>query len=130
MSKGRLESAVMPEIRLALSRAGSTLHRNNQGLAWYGKDRDQPVKYGLGVGTGDLIGFTPVVITQDMVGETVAVYTSIEVKRPKGGREEPEQQNYVEVVQAAGGLAGFARSAEEAVQIIRRGIRRAIRNKP
>ena len=120
MSKGRLESAVMPEIRLALSRAGSTLHRNNQGLAWYGKDRDQPVKYGLGVGTGDLIGFTPVVITPGMVGMTIAVYTSIEIKRPHGGREDQEQQNYVRVVQAAGGFAGFARSPDEALQIIRK----------
>jgi dihydroxyacid dehydratase/phosphogluconate dehydratase len=48
-----------------------------------------------------------------MVGTQVAVFTSIEVKTPTG-RVKPEQQQWLEVVQAAGGIAGVARSVEEA----------------
>ena len=114
----RSESHVLPEIRLALSRVGAVLFRNNQGLAWYGERRDQPVKYGLGTGTGDLIGWTPVVVTQDMVGKTLPVFTNIEVKRPVGGRPRPEQKNFDEVVRRAGGLSGFARSVEDALAIV------------
>ena len=114
------EAAVMPKIRLALSRAGSVMLRNNQGLAWYGPNRDQPVKYGLGVGTGDWIGWTSVVVTPDMVGQKLAVFTSVEVKRPIGGRVKPEQENFIKVVLAAGGYAGVARSPEDALMIIRK----------
>ena len=115
---GPKEHDVQPSIRLALSRAGATMLRNNQGLAWYGTNRDQPVKYGLGVGTGDLVGWTPVVVTVDMVGQTLAVFTSVEVKRPKGGHRTDEQKNFVELVLRAGGKAGFARSVDEALEII------------
>ena len=112
------EADVSPEIRLALSRAGATLFRNNQGLAWYGAARDQPVKYGLGVGTGDLIGWVPVVITPDMVGKTIAVFTSVEIKRPVGGRPADEQKNFILRVCEAGGFAGFASSGDEALLVI------------
>ena len=115
----RSESAVLPEIRLALSRAGAAVFRNNIGLAWYGANRDQPVKYGLGTGTGDLIGWTCVTITPDMVGQTIAIFTSIEVKRPIGGRATEEQKNFIRVVQEAGGIAGVARSPEEALAIVK-----------
>jgi hypothetical protein len=113
------EAAVLPKIRLALSRAGAVMFRNNIGLAWYGEKRDQPVKYGLGEGTGDLIGWVTVEVTPDMVGQRLAVFSSIEVKRPIGGRATKEQENFILVVRAAGGYAGVARSPEEAVAIIK-----------
>ena len=114
-----LESAVLARVRLALSRAGVTMFRNNSGLAWYGPNRDQPVRYGLCEGGSDLVGWTPVKITLDMVGNTVAVFSAVEVKRPKGGRVTKEQQHFINVVNAAGGLAGVAKSEEEAVAIIK-----------
>ena len=52
-----------------------------------------------------------------MVGSTVAVFTSIEVKTPTG-RIRPEQQHWLETVQAAGGIAGVARSVEDALRIV------------
>jgi hypothetical protein len=52
-----------------------------------------------------------------MVGQQVAVFTSIEVKAAKG-RLKPEQKQWIEVVQAAGGFAGVARSVEDVLQII------------
>lgn len=118
LEKGPLESDVQPLIRLALSRAGCNMYRNNIGLAWYGANRDQPVRYGLVEGSGDLIGYTPVVITSDMVGKTIAVFTSVEVKRPKGGTLKDSQKNFIIQVLKHGGFAGFARSVAEALEII------------
>jgi hypothetical protein len=48
-----------------------------------------------------------------MVGTQVAVFTSIEVKTATG-RLRPEQRQWLDAVQAAGGVAGVARSVEDA----------------
>jgi hypothetical protein len=45
------------------------------------------------------------------------VFTSIEVKTPTG-RVSPEQRQWLEAVQAAGGIAGVARSVEDALRIV------------
>ena len=82
--------------------------------------RDQrgvPVRYGLQPGSADLIGWRTITITPEMVGQQVAVFTSIEVKS-QTGRLRPEQRQWMEAVQAAGGLAGVARSVEDAEQIL------------
>lgn len=39
-----------------------------------------PVKYGLEVGSGDLIGWRPIKITPELVGKTIGVFLSIEIK--------------------------------------------------
>ena len=78
--------------------------------------RDQrgvPVRYGLQPGSGDLIGWRTITITPEMVGQQVAVFASIEVKSATG-RLRPEQRQWMEVVQNAGGIAGVARSVEDA----------------
>ena len=54
-----------------------------------------------------------------MVGQQVAVFTSIEVKTPTG-RLRPEQKTWLDAVQAAGGVAGIARSVEDAQRILLR----------
>jgi hypothetical protein len=53
-----------------------------------------------------------------MVGTTVAVFTSIEVKTPTD-QLRPEQRQWLEAVQAAGGIAGVARSVEDAEALLR-----------
>jgi hypothetical protein len=108
------EQRIQQEIRLALSRGPVRLYRNNTGTL-----RDQhgrPVTFGLAVGSADLIGWTTRTITPDMVGQQLAVFTSIEVKTPTG-RVKPEQQQWLDAVQAAGGIAGVARSVEDALRI-------------
>jgi hypothetical protein len=90
------------------------LFRNNTGTL-----RDQhgrPVSFGLARGSADLIGWTIRTVTPEMVGTQVAVFTSIEVKTPTG-RLRPEQQQWLDAVQAAGGIAGVARSVEDALRI-------------
>lgn len=59
-------------------------------------------------------------VTPEMVGQRVAVFTSIEVKTPTG-RLRPEQEQWLKVVQAAGGIAGVARSVEDAEALVREG---------
>jgi hypothetical protein len=90
------------------------LYRNNCGVLQ--DRRGVPVRYGLQPGSSDLIGWRTVTITPDMVGQRIAVFTSIEVKTPTG-RVKPEQQQWLDAVQAAGGIAGVARSVEDALRI-------------
>jgi dihydroxyacid dehydratase/phosphogluconate dehydratase len=75
------------------------------------------VQFGLARGSADLIGYRTITITPDMVGQQVAVFTSIEVKTPTG-RIRPEQRAWMETVQAAGGIAGVARSVEDAKALL------------
>ena len=105
------EQTIQQHIRLACSTGNCRLFRNNTGTL-----RDQhgrPVQFGLCKGSGDLIGWTTRTVTPDMVGTTIAVFTSVEVKAPTG-RIRPEQQQWLETVQAAGGIAGVARSVADA----------------
>ena len=108
------EQSIQQHIRLACSTGATRLFRNNTGTL-----RDQhgrPVSFGLARGSADLIGWRTVTITPEMVGQQVAVFTSIEVKTP-AGRIRPEQQQWLDAVQAAGGIAGVARSVEDALRI-------------
>ena len=106
------EQTIQQQIRLACSRGPVRLHRNNTGTLL---DRNgRPVQFGLAKGSADLIGWTTRTITPDMVGQQVAVFTSIEVKSATG-RLRPDQRQWMEAVQAAGGIAGVARSVEDAM---------------
>ena len=71
------------------------------------------MQFGLCKGSADLIGYRSITITPEMVGQQVAVFASIEVKTPTG-RIRPDQRAWMETVQAAGGIAGVARSVEDA----------------
>lgn len=70
------------------------------------------------VGAGDLLGRLSIVITPEMVGQTVAVFCSLEAKRSSGGRVSDEQSNWGEQTTNAGGIYGVFRSEEEAERII------------
>ena len=72
----------------------------------------------LAAGASDLLGFTPVVITQEMVGQTIAIVTCIEVKTADG-RVSKEQQDFTNFVRSSGGFGGIARNAEDARKIMR-----------
>ena len=74
------------------------------------------MRYGLCKGSSDLIGWRSLTITPDMVGQTVAVFAAIEVK--DRGTPTPEQLHFIAQVQAAGGLAGVARTVAEAEAIL------------
>jgi hypothetical protein len=109
------EQTIQQHIRLACSSGTCRLFRNNTGTL-----RDvngRPVSFGLCKGSADLIGWTTRTITPEMVGQKIAVFTSIEVKS-SSGRVKPEQQQWLNAVQAAGGIAGVARSVGEAMDLL------------
>lgn len=136
------ESTVQRNVWLALARralARVTLFRANSGKAWLsggGKVEvdargtahvpfARPVALGLALTSGDtvpglsdLAGWTDVVITPEMVGRRVPVFTAIETKESGGGRRRENQINFVQQVQKAGGIAGFAASEQQANEII------------
>ena len=109
------ETEVMRRALLATT-ALTTLLRNNVG-AYRTKDGGW-VRYGVGgPGGADTVGWTTKVVTPDMVGMRVAVFTAVEFKAP-GGSTTPEQDAFIKAVCDAGGLAGVARCTEDVMDII------------
>ncbi|MEY8688400.1 MAG: hypothetical protein AB9M53_00790 [Leptothrix sp. (in: b-proteobacteria)] len=134
--------AAVGSIRPAIAAAAlctTVLFRANSGRAWIGAGKPQrlrdgsviipggrPIALGLAlasgdpvVGQSDLIGWTSIVITPEMVGCRVAVITAIECKRETGGRTTSQQLNFVDQVRAAGGISGVANTPAVAQALIR-----------
>jgi hypothetical protein len=111
------EHEIQQRIRLVCAGPGSTtrLWRNNVGRLLDAQGR--PVTFGLCPGSADLIGYVPVTITPAMVGQRLAVFAGVEVKRP-GGRATPQQSQWLAAVRAAGGIAGIATSVAEAQALL------------
>lgn len=113
------ETDLQQRIRLALGlRSDLRLFRNQVGQLPDPRT-GRPVQFGLARGSADLIGWRTVVVTPEMVGTKLAVFTSIEVKTPTG-RLTPAQQAWQRTVLAAGGIAGIARSVADAFTILER----------
>lgn len=105
------------------------IFRHNVGMGWAGKPvtrradgsvivrNARPLHAGLVVGGSDLIGWTTREIGPEDVGTRVAVFTAIEVK---DGDHAPttDQANFLEQVRRAGGVAGVARSVEDALRLV------------
>lgn len=107
------EAPIMRRIQLELAKYGLRLFRNNVGMLT--DAAGNKVRYGLCNGSSDLIGLTPVVITPEMVGRRVAIFTAIEVKDKT--KLTAEQQNFINFVLSAGGIAFKANSEAEAVKL-------------
>lgn len=101
------------------------IYRNNTGMAYQGKpvkggllqkvqqilrsksvmilDHARPIQFGLYIGSSDLIGWRPVVITQEMVGRTIAQFSAIEVKADDGVVSD-DQERFINMVNKCGGF--------------------------
>jgi hypothetical protein len=111
------ETHLQQEIRLALgTRPDLRLYRNNCG-SLPDPRTGRLVTFGLARGSADLIGWRTIVVTPDMVGRRLAVFTSIEVKTPTG-RLRADQQAWLGAVRGAGGIAGVARSVADALRMV------------
>ena len=111
------ETTLQQQIRLAHgTRPDCRLFRNQVGQLPDPRT-GRPVQFGLARGSADLIGWRTVVVTPDMVGRRIAVFTSIEVKTPTG-RIRPDQQAWLNTVRAAGGIAGIARSVQDSEDLL------------
>jgi hypothetical protein len=121
------ERRVIAEILLACSRGASRLFRINAGRGWTGrvvrhtKDEitlaDPRPFRGAPTGFPDIIGWTTITITPDMVGEQVAVAVALEAKSERG-RATPEQARFIERAAAAGARAAVVRSAGDAARVV------------
>lgn len=103
----------------AASDDGVLLVRNNSGFAFY--KNGTAVKFGVGTdehGGGDLIGLAPILITQEMVGQTIGAFLSVEVKIGKDYQKK-NQAKWHRWVTFRHGLSGIARSVEDARAIWR-----------
>ena len=122
------EAAVQSAVRLEASRRGCLLFRNNVGagdVRTYDKNgkiiSETFMRWGLAndskqlnarLKSADLIGIRPVVITPCMVGRTVGVFLSREVKaagwKYRGTEREQAQLRWAELIISMGGDAAFA----------------------
>lgn len=110
------ESQIQHDIRLALgSDPRVVLWRNNVGIAEHkNASGRQAVRYGLCVGSSDLIG---IVTMPDGAGRFLA----LEVKAARG-TVSPDQRLFLELVRKRGGFSAVVRSPEEARAAIERAV--------
>lgn len=119
------EADIQTRIMIAVSKAGGRVFRNNVGVGWAGKSQRitkpqtvtmmpgdvvirnaRPLHAGLGVGSPDLIGWTP-----------DGLFLGVEVKTATG-RATEAQQNWHKLITSFGGLAGICRSEDDAVKLM------------
>lgn len=124
-----MEGNLLKRIQLALTKYSHVrLFRNNTGTGWQGRAEWQgqnklilhnprPLTAGLVKGSCDLIGWTTVEITPDMVGQRLAIFTAIEGKTG-GTATTKEQANFMRAVREAGGRVGVAKDVPSAVHIV------------
>lgn len=125
-----LENEVQQKVQIEAAYHGCKLMRNNSGAC---KDSTgRLIRFGLGniskshsdrIKSSDLVGFTTVIITPDMVGKRVAVFTALEVKASdwefsSTGRERA-QLAFIDWVKAHGGIASFIHNAEHVRDILK-----------
>jgi len=123
------ESAVASLVRHAFADVGP-LWRNNVGVA---EDKTgRVIRYGLSnesaatnaaIKSSDLIGVTPLFIGPQHVGRIVGVFTAIETKASDWKFSERDeraiaQRKFHQIVQQAGGYAGFATGVADIYRII------------
>lgn len=105
--------------------------RNNSGAAIldgrsvrWGLMNDSPA-LNARIKSSDLIGWTTVTVTPDMVGQRLAVFTAVEVKdgsfkgTPRNDRERA-QEAFLKYVRDGGGLAAFAASEGDYLGLVKR----------
>ena len=126
------EHIIQQQILLAHGSGSVRLWRNNVGTGWAGQAtkvtggnlrtvsqalrpgdvvirQGRPLHAGLCVGSSDLIGYRQV--------DGVAQFVALEVKSPTG-RPTAQQVQFLDHIQSAGGLAGIARSVDDAAAIL------------
>lgn len=123
------ESEIQQLIQLEAPKLNCILLRNNSGCFYDNTGR--LVRFGLGnvsenipYKSSDLIGWTEVIITPEMVGKQIAVFTAIEVKKenwkPKHDAREQGQMNFLTWVNLKGGIAAMVKSVDEFVKVLRK----------
>lgn len=105
------ETSRQNKIRMTLSNKGILNFRNNT-FALKDPKTGRLVRAGLGKGSSDIIAIKPVLITPEMVGQTIGQFMAIEVKCP-GNKPTRDQLNFGEQVKKKGGIFKVAFSEED-----------------
>lgn len=123
------ESSLLTKFLVEYSASGHRLFRFQSGLFWAGRaiiikesksihvtpgtvviKKPRRVKSGH-VGMSDLLGFTQVTITPEMVGRKFAVFTAVEGKTEKV-KVTKEQNNFIRMVNQMGGIGVIAKKLD------------------
>jgi len=123
------EATISDENKLYISCLNGKLWRNNCGVAF--REDGVPVRFGLGnesqkthdvFRSSDQIGILPVVITPDMVGNTVGVFVAVEDKKSDwtytNTKHHRCQKNFLDQVKRLGGIGVFATGTHDIQQAI------------
>ena len=127
-----LEDEVSQRILMEAPKHNCHLLRNNSGA--FTNEAGRNVRFGLGnvskrlseqIKSSDFIGITEVLITPDMLGCKIGVFTAIEVKRSDwklkiADVRERAQKNFIDFIQSKGGIAGFCNSVESFIALIKK----------
>lgn len=109
------ERKILNETRLRCGRLPhATLWRNEVGTS---RHENRVVRYGLCVGSADLIGIREVRITESHVGTIIGQFVALELKT-QTGRLSNEQKQFLALVTRRGGLAAPVRTPEDALEIL------------
>ena len=112
------ERSIQRSIQFNLNKQpGVRVFKNDVGMATL--NNGSKIRYGLRPGSSDLIGWTSREVTPEMVGNMVAVFTAVEVKKPGARGASDNQKTFIRNVREAGGIAGIARSVDEANELIK-----------
>ncbi|QZI87827.1 hypothetical protein SIPHO054v2_p0026 [Vibrio phage 103E44.1] len=138
------EAKATINVRARASEWNMKMFRNNSGML-PNPDTGIPVRFGLGnesaklnkeLKSGDLVGFSEITVTPEMVGKKMAVFTNIEVKSlgfvikdvyNKNSREYA-QNEFNKLVTNANGIAGFASSAQDVDNMVNTWIDKVTKN--
>lgn len=90
----------------------------SKGDGTYLVKKGSPVRFGLLAGSADYVGWEPVVITAEMVGQTVAIFQSIEVKTLRD-RLSDEQRTWNRAVARDGGIAQVWHETIDGIEILK-----------
>lgn len=113
--KRKADGGLVPKLIKRGAELGMKLWRNQTGT--YKLADGRYISSGLCVGSSDLIGYLPVVITSEMVGRRIAVFVAIEAKSPTG-RATDRQIDFLNHVVGSGGMAVIATAVEAVDQMV------------
>jgi hypothetical protein len=110
--------AAQQEAKLAFN---AVLMRNRRGMT---EMRGHKIPFGVGPnGTGDVLGWTPIRISQAMVGAVLPIYTETEQKLVDGVVA-PHQQQRIEYLRDLNAICGVIREGGDFTAIVRKWMER------